>query len=159
MNLLKQIADLFYATQQAKKNFQLAHPDEQVLAADASKGIVTQGETAVERGFDWVKSQRAVILLTEKRIKCGKWDIPLETISAAKLVRVKTLMGSGQVLKITTIDQTNYQFGMQWNPEWMEQKVLPLSLEKGKQKYSVYSIVVRLLLAGVILYFLYSKFK
>jgi len=66
------------------------------------------------------------------------------------------LLGSGQVLKIQTKDDENYQFGMQLNPEWTNQQRLSLTPEKAQIRYSVFSIIMRLIAAGCLIY-LFSK--
>ncbi len=142
-----------------RRKFSLENPDEKVLAADGSKGIMTKGESDVKRGLAWVTSQRAVVLLTDKRIKCRKWNIPLEEISSAKLIRINTTFGPVQVLKVTTKNQDHFQFGMQLNDEWTDQKILSLNIEKGKLKYSLFSIAVRLILIGYIAYWIIEKLK
>jgi len=156
--ILKGLGDLIYGTRRIRRKFELDNPDEKVLAADASKGIVTTTNQDIQRGIDWVASQRAVIILTDKKIICGKWTIPLDTIAKAQLIKINSLLGSGQVLKIQTKDDKNYQFGMQLNPEWTNQQKLPLTLEKGQLKYSVFSIIVRLFIAGYVIYWLYERF-
>jgi len=156
--LIKGFVDLIYGTGRVKRKFELNNLNEKVLAADASKGIVTTTNQDIQRGLDWVTSQRAIILLTDKKIICGKWTIPLDTIANAQLVKINTLFGGGQVLKVQTTDNKNYQFGMQLNPEWTNQKKLPLTLENGKVKYSAFSIIVRLILVGYLIYWLYVRF-
>lgn len=101
----------------------------------------------------------AVVLLTDRRIKCGRWDIPLDDITTSQLVIVNTTFGLGQVLKIATKNGDNFQFGMQMNPEWTDQTVLPLTMEKGELKYSLFSIVVRLILVGYIIYWIVGKMQ
>jgi len=152
--MMKGFVDLIYMTGRARRKYERNNPNEKVFAADASKGIVTENNQDIKHGLDWVTSQRAVILLTDKKIVCGKWTIILDAISDVKL----STYGSGQVLQIRTKDGTNYQFGMQKNPEWTNQQILPLTLEKGQVKYSFFSIIVRLILFGYIIYWLYSRF-
>lgn len=156
--MMKGLVDLVYMTGRARRKFELDNPNEKVLAADASKGIVTEKNQDIQRGLDWVTSQRAVVLLTDKKIICGKWTIPLSTISAVQLLKINSLFGSGQVLKIQTEDGRNYQFGMQFNPEWTNQQILSLALEKGKVKYSLFSIIARLIVVGYLIYWLYGRF-
>lgn len=156
--LLKGLVDLIYGTRRVRRKYQVENPAETVLAADASKGIVTTANQDIKRGLDWVTSQRAVVLLTDKKIICGKWTIPLDTISTAKLVQINSLFGGGQVLKVQTTDDKNYQFGMQLNPEWTSQRQLPLTLEKGQVKYSPFSLIVRLIAVGCLIYWLYGRF-
>lgn len=159
MKILKKVTDSIYGTGRVKKRFSTQNPNETVLAADASKGIMTKGNREVERGLNWAASQRAVVLFTDKRIKCGKWDIPLYSIESAQLVKINTIFGPGQVLKLETKDKENYQFGMQMNRQWTEQDVLPLTLESGSVKFSVISIVLRLILVGYLIYWLIEAFK
>lgn len=156
--ILKGLVDFIFGTGRIKRKFELDNPNENVLAADASKGIVTKTNQDIQRGLDWVTSQRAVLLLTDKKLVCGKWIIPLDTISSAQLLKIKSLFTDGQVLKIQTTDNKNYQFGMQLNPEWTNQQRLPLTLEKGQVKNSAYSIIVRLILVGYLIYWLYERF-
>lgn len=147
-----------YGTGQVRRKFELDNPNEKVLAADASKGIVTTTNQDIQRGLDWVTSQRAVVLLTDKKLVCGNWIIPLDTISKAQLLKINSLFGSGQVLKIQTTDYKNYQFGMQLNHEWISQQQLPLTLEKGHVKHSAFSIIVRLIAVGYLIYWIYERF-
>ncbi|WP_207434538.1 hypothetical protein [Sabulibacter ruber] len=159
MEILKKITDAIYGTEKVRRNYSTQYPNETVLAADASKGIMTKGNKATQRSLDWATSQRAVVLLTDKRVKCGKWDIPLDSIESAQLVKINTTFGPGQVLKLETKDKENYQFGMQMNREWTEQNVLPITLESGSVKYSLISIALRLLLVGYLFYWLFEEFN
>ena len=156
--LLKGLVDLIYGTRSVRRKFQAKNPTETVLASDASKGIMTTNNQDIKRGIDWVISQRAVVLLTDKKIICGKWTIPLDNIKSAQLLKISSLFSSGQVLKIQTNDDKNYQFGMQMNLEWINQKKLPLTLEKGEVKNSLFSIIVRIIAIGYLIYWLYSRF-
>jgi hypothetical protein len=135
----------------------MTHPTETVIAADASKGIITSSDKQVERGLDWVTSQRAVVILTDKKLVCGQWTIPLNEISSTKLIRVNSLFGNGQVLSVQTSDKKTFQFGMQVNSEWTNQQVLQLTIENGKIKNSPFSIVLRLFLIGYLIYIIYER--
>ena len=159
IQLSKSLVDLIYGTKQVRKKFELDHPTEKVLAADASKGIITSSNEDVTRGLNWITSQRAVILLTDDKIVCGKWTIPLHTIASAKLMKFSSLLGGIHVLKIQTVDNVNYQFGMQLNSEWTKQQRIPLTLEKGKVKQSTFSTLVRLFALGYLIYLLYERFS
>jgi hypothetical protein len=157
--LLKGLVDLIYGVGRVKTNYLRTNPTEKILAADGSKGITTKGDKGIERGLDWVTSQRAVVLLTDKKIKCGQWDIPLENIETAQLLKINSLFGPGQVLKLKTMDDIHYQFGMQFNPEWTNQNVLPLTIEQGQVKTSTFSLIMRLILVGYIIYWLLGTFE
>lgn len=157
--LLKGLVDLIYGVGRAKSNYSKTNPTEKILAADGSKGITTKGDKGIERGLDWVTSRRAVLLLTDKQIKCGNWEIPLENIETAQLLKINSLFGSGHVLKLKTKDERHYQFGMQFNPEWTNQNVLPLTIEHGHVKTLTFSLIMRLILVGYIIYWLLETFN
>ena len=94
--LMKEFVDLIYGTGRERRKYQLANPTENVLAADASKGTVTTNNQDIQRGFDWVRSQRAVVLLTDTKIVSGKWIIPLVTIDTIQLLKINSLFGAGR---------------------------------------------------------------
>jgi hypothetical protein len=156
--LLKGLVDFIYGTKRTVKKYQLNHPTETVVASDASKGIITSSDKQIERGLDWVTSQRAVVLLTDKNLVCGQWTIPLNEITSTKLIKINSLFGGGQVLSVQTADNRNFQFGMQVNSEWTNQQVLPLTAENGKVKNSPFSIALRLFLIGYLIYIIYEKY-
>ena len=156
--LMKGLVDLIYGTGRIKSKYLNENPTETILAADGSKGIVTTDNENIQRGLDWVTSQRAVVLLTDKKLICDKWIIPLENIKTVQLLKIHSLFGAEQVLKVQTDTEENFQFGMQINPEWTKQQVLPLTLEKGQVKNSAFSIIVRLVLIGYLIYWLYERF-
>ena len=155
--IMKGFVDLIYGTSRKKKNYELSNENDKVFASDASKGIITKGNVDITKGTNWVNSQRAIILLTKSRIICGKWIIPIEEIESSELLKISSLFGDGMVLKIQTKDNINYQFGMQLNPEWTEQQILPLNLEKTKIKYSPFSIIVRLIAIGYLIFWIYNR--
>ncbi len=156
--LLKRLVDLVYGTKRAVRQYQLDHPTETIVASDASKGILTSSGKQIGRGLDWVTSQRAVVLLTDKKLVCGQWAIPLNEITSTKLIKVSSLFGAGQVLSVQTADNRNYQFGMQVNSEWTDQRVLPLTMENGKVKNTPFSIALRLFLIGYLIYIIYERY-
>jgi hypothetical protein len=102
--LIKGLVDLIYGTEKVRREYEHAHPDEKVLASDASKGIITSQDQGITRGTGWVTSQRAVLLLTSTKIICGKWTIPIDQIQSAQLLKFRSLFGDGAVLKLQTSD-------------------------------------------------------
>jgi hypothetical protein len=156
--LMKGFVDLIYGTGRVRRKYEQTNPDEKVLAADASKGIITNHDQGITRGADWVTSQRAVLLLTSNKVVCGKWTIPIEQIQSTQLLKFRSLFGDGAVLKLQTVDGTNYQFGMQINPEWIDQQVIPLTYEQTKIKHSPFSIAIRVIAVGYLIYWAYERF-
>ncbi len=86
IQMTKRVIDFIYGASKVKRRFQAAHPGETVLASDACKGFVSNRDKTVKQGADWVTAQRATLLLTDKRIVCGKWEIPLDIIVEAHLI-------------------------------------------------------------------------
>ena len=99
--IIKAFVDLIYGANSKRKRFE-SQNNEIVISSDASKGIFTKQNNNITRATDWIVSQRAVILLTEKQIVSGKWQIPIDNISYATLVKINSLLGGRQVLKIET---------------------------------------------------------
>jgi hypothetical protein len=154
--ILREFVNLIYGVKRVKRKFELNNSDEIVLVADACKGFMATSDQNIKRGSHWATAQRAVILLTNRQIVCGKWTIPLDTITNAQLLEISSLFLKSQVLKIQTSDNKHYQFGMQISPEWTKQTNFPLVLEKGKLSHSVYSIVLRLILIICLINWLYD---
>jgi hypothetical protein len=100
--LMKSLVDLVYGTNRIRKKYELSNPTEKVLACDASKGIITAQDEDITKGANWVKAKRAVLLLTETKIICGKWIIPIEQIHSSELLKISSLLADGMVLKIQT---------------------------------------------------------
>ena len=156
-NLLKDIVDFFYRTNSRRNKFESKNKVK-TLAADAAKGIITVNNADITRGSEWVLSQRAIIFLTDKAVFCGKWNIPIESIDSASMVRFKSIFGGGQVLKINTIDKKSYQFGMQVNDEWRNQKALNITFEDGKVKTPTSTIILWFIMSGISIYWVLLKF-
>ena len=79
-------------------------------------------------------------------------------LQSNKFSQFRSLFGDGAVLKLQTVDGTNYQFGMQINPECTQQKVIRLSYEQTKIKHLPFSIAVRVLAIGYLVYWAFERF-
>ncbi len=154
--IMKGIVDAVYGVQRVATRYQLAHPTEKAVASDACKAISTDTDAAISYGTAWLTARRAVLLLTTHKLVCGNWEIPLEAVASAQLLKIPATLGSGQVLKVATITGRNYQFGMQFNPTWALQQVLPMTLEKGHVRYSLFSTLVRISMMVYLLFWLYK---
>lgn len=71
--ILVGLVDFIYGIGRVKLKFELDNPNENVLAADTSNSIVTISNQGIQRGLDWVTSQRAVVLLTDKKKNSCLW--------------------------------------------------------------------------------------
>lgn len=158
MSIINNIINIIYGTSRAVNKFQLAHPDEQVIAASGVKGVKSSPKSEVETGAKWIVSRRAVAILTDKRIKCGDWDIPLSSINSAELINLRSLISRGQLLNFATKDNVGYQLGMQPNKDWLNSDHLKLEYSDKKIKISTFSWVMRITLAIYLAYLIYERF-
>lgn len=98
--------------------------------------------------MDYLKKNRHYSIRATDKV----WKIPLKDIESAEMLLFGSLYGKGQVLKIRTHQGIHYQFGMQINPEWETQEVLPITFRQAKLRYSWFSLLIRLFLVGYLLY-------
>jgi hypothetical protein len=141
------LTNLIYLVPLTVRNFQAAHPDETVLIAAAAKARRTHDEQPVQYDPSWITARRAAVILTDKRLVCGDWDIPLDKIVYAEMV----VFGSGILLKIGDDAKGHYQFGMQWTSAWQEQHVLKIKPSAEKLALSGFSVVLRVIVVGWLL--------
>lgn len=154
--IINRLIDIIYGTNRVVKEFELAYPGERVIAASGVKGVKSTPKTEVDTGAKWIVSRRAVAILSDQRIKCGDWDIPLEEIESAELINLRGLISKGQLLNISTRDNIGYQMGMQLNPDWLNSDQLNLQYVNKKIKISTFSWLMRIVL---ILYLVYHVYK
>lgn len=158
MSIINSIINVIYRKNRAVSKFKIAHPDEKVIAVSGVKGVKSTPKTEVDTGAKWIVSRRAVAILTDKRIKCGDWDIPLSSISSAELINLRGLISKGQLLNISTLDKVGYQLGMQLNKDWLKSEDLKLEYLNKKIKISTFSWVMRIGLVIYLAYFIYERF-
>lgn len=140
------LANLFYLVPFQVRRFKVEEPDSQVLAAGATKARKFGKDSEVQHEAGWIAARRGALILTQEKLVCGSWEIPLSTINNALLLRVRSLFAKALVLKVSTTDGYYYQFGLQYDPAWETQTALKLTIEEGKIKYSVFSIALRVIL-------------
>lgn len=138
---------IYFVPLQVNK-FKKQHPEEEVLIADGTKARKVKSDQEAKYEVGWATARRGVLILTAKSLRCGDWVIPLSNIQEATLLHIS----GGSLLKISTNDDSHYQFGMQRNPAWENQTLFPLKVEQGALKFSKVSLVLRLLLLNWIIY-------
>ncbi|MDX1475068.1 MAG: hypothetical protein R3309_12915 [Reinekea sp.] len=136
------IVNAIYLVPLQVSKFKKQHPEEQVLIADGTKARKVKSNQHAQYEVGWATARRGVLMLTTKNLRCGDWIIPLSTIHEATLLYIS----GGTLLKISTDDDSHYQFGLQRNPAWENQTVFPLKVEQGALKFSTVSLVLRLLI-------------
>ena len=120
-----------------------------------TKGV--QGDAdQFEFGLSWVTSRRAILKIYSDRIECGNWSIPFASFEQAILSETKQTFIPCYVLKIRTADNS-YQFGLNPNKFWSGGLPFEVERQKGRLKYSTFSIVLRVILVAAIIWYFYLK--
>lgn len=145
-NLSREIANAVYLVPFQVHKFKEKEPQAIVLAAGATKAQKLNRDEDVRSSVGWVTARRAVLILTNEKLVCGLWEIPLSSVAQASLLQIKGLFGKGFVLKISTNDKNHYQFGLQYDQAWKQQSALPLVITEGKVKQSLLSLILRTIL-------------
>jgi hypothetical protein len=106
---------------------------------------------------NWLLARRGSFCIYDEEIKCGDWIIKFSDVKKVILYRTRQLLIPGKVLHFITI-KGNYQFG--FNP-WAkpEKYLMKLNPEEKavKLKYSIFSIILRIIIfGGLLVYFFIS---
>src|SRR3990172_5411306 len=96
------------------REFRKKHPGVEVIIACATKGRKLAKDQNPQYEYGWSFARRNTLILAETGFYCGDWEISLQSISEAILVKIP----SGAVLKIATAEGVHYQFGLQSDPKW-----------------------------------------
>jgi len=106
-------------------------------------------------GPAWVTARRASLLVYGDRLECGDWKIPYTSIEAVTLFETRQMFIPCYILRITTTGNS-FRFGLNGNAFWRSELPFPVTREKGRLRYSAFSIVVRVvILVAVIVYLFY----
>ena len=123
----------------------------QLIHQCMTKGITAEGDQ-LKRGPNWILARRGKLKLFDDHLECGNWTIQYSEISKATLYSVRqNFIIPGYVLKIETDDKT-YHFGLNSKKYWKNELPFPVERQKGKLKLSLFSIIIRLILLGIIIY-------
>ena len=156
--LARAITNFFYRVNSKKKSFAEANPSEPILVCQAAKAIELSKDKDPAYGVEWVTSQRVTFLMTSQKIYMGKWEIPLEQIKKAELLKFSSMFAKGMLLKLATQQGKHYQVGMSYSVDIEQQQALPLKINDQKLKYSFLSIIARILLLAYLAYIVFKKF-
>lgn len=117
-----------------------------------TKGVKDAPES-FEYGASWVTARRGTLIVHQDRLECGDWVIPYADISQAVLFRTSQMFIPCHILKVKTATDS-YQFGVSGSPFWSTELPFPVAREKGRLRYSKFSIAARVaLMVGAIWYF------
>jgi hypothetical protein len=141
-------ASLFNHVPTKVKQFERKNPELQLITAGATKARMMKSDRKTRPGLGWAMARRSVLFLSEDGLHCGNWFIPLSTITEATLIKTPT----GAILKVSTIDDHFYQFGLRSNPAWEEQTTIQIKVEYSDLILSTTTIIIRLAIVGYCLY-------
>ncbi|HBD94751.1 MAG: hypothetical protein A2015_01550 [Spirochaetes bacterium GWF1_31_7] len=156
--VIRKVTNFIYNTKSKRKKFVFSYPDEKIILCDAAKGVKLKNDKVPEYGKEWVIAKRCALLISEKQIIAGNWNINISDIKEAEVIKFGTIYGKGMVLKINTNNNEYYQFGLQYNKVLEEQNIITINIKKQELKLSIFSLLIRLLALGFLLYYIITKF-
>ncbi|MCL2117805.1 MAG: hypothetical protein FWH27_05175 [Planctomycetaceae bacterium] len=125
-----------------------------------TKGVIAEGDQ-LQHGPNWLLARRGKLKLYQDRLECGNWRIEYRDVKKATLYAVRqyviVIPIPGYVLKVETEDQT-YYFGLNASKYWKKELPFPVERQKGRLRFSLFSVVVRLIFLGYIVYLLWWMF-
>jgi len=121
-----------------------------------TKATTAQGEQR-RYGPNWVMSRRGALKVFDDHLECGDWRIDYSEITGAVLCSFRSffLRIPSYILTVETENRT-YHFGLNgWGPFWKGDLPFPVQREKGKLGFIWFSIAIRLIIVGWIVYFVW----
>lgn len=149
------ISNLLFLVPLATARFRRANPGLAILIAGATKANQT-GTSDVERGAGWITAYRGALIVTPEALVAGPLRILVPSITEARLLKVR----GGYVLTVNPEGMPICQFGLPPDPRWESALPFPVTIEVGRVRYSLFSILVRVwLLISIpfLLWFALSK--
>jgi hypothetical protein len=108
---------------------------------------------------NWLVARRGSFCIFDDKVKCGDWIINFTDIAKLIIYRTKQLLIPVKVLHFITT-KGNYQFA--FNP-WAQPEKYLMKLnpeEKNvKLKYSIFSIILRIIILGCLLIYFIQKIR
>jgi hypothetical protein len=125
-----------------------------------TKGIIAEGDQ-LKHCPNWVLARRGRLKIFQDRLECGDWVVAYSDIKNATLYSVRQLIivipFPGYVLRIETEDKT-YHFGLNPSAYWKNELPFSIERQKGRLKFSLFSIIIRWVLLGYIISILWRIF-
>jgi hypothetical protein len=128
----------------------------QVLHTCMTKATTAEGED-IRHSLNWVVSRRGTLRVTSDALECGNWRIAYDDIDEAVLFRTRQAFIPCYVLRVRSHGRI-YQFGLNPGSYWKGDLPFPVQRENARLGFSWFSVVVRVFLIGVLLYFVYLRF-
>ena len=133
-----------------------ADGDATLLHKCLTKATTSEGD-AVRYSHNWAFARRAMLQIWSDRLVCGDWTIPYASITEAVLVTVRQAFRPCHILRIRTAER-GYQFGLSATDFWAGELPFQVSREKGRLGYSAFSIAIRAVIVGFLIYHTWKLF-
>ena len=150
--ILRILSNFLYRAYPTITKFKKKNPELQILAAGATKARKMDANSEPGYEMKWATAKRRVLILATDGFHCGDWFIPIDNIEEANLFQLT----GGMLLKINSKDDCFYQFGIQHDPAWEEQTVVPLQKEKFVMKFTPFSLIMRIVSLIGCVWFVYQ---
>lgn len=127
----------------------------ELLRRCMTKATTAEGDD-VRHSLNWVLSRRGTLKIYTDRMECGDWVIPYSDIDEAVLFRTRQLLIPGYVLRVKSRGVI-YQFGLNPSRFWAGELPFPARREQVRLGYSWYSITIRIILVGSVVYWVWNR--
>jgi hypothetical protein len=119
----------------------------------------TRGESGVPRySQNWALSRRGRLMVYADYLQFGDWVIAYRDITEAILYNSRQMFIPVYILAVTAGGHS-YQFGLNPWAFWRRQLPFPVRRERVRLGYSPFSVVLRVLMIGLLIYFVWHLFR
>ena len=132
-----------------------SNSDAEPLYRCMTKGVKGAAEE-FKYGMKWITARRAFLKVYQDRIECGDWILPYSAFEEAVLFQTRSGLIPCFILKIRTSNNA-FQFGLNGNKFWKGDLPFDVVREKGRLKYSWFSIVFRFLLVAALVWHFFFR--
>jgi hypothetical protein len=151
------LADFGYLAPLQTWLFRRRHPGEEIIVSRAAKASRFSQDEEVRIGGRWVVARRRALIATKKRLVCGDWDIPVPSIQAANLLRIRSMLRfDAYVLKVATISGEHYQFGLMHDPAWETRMPFVVTVEQGNIGWTLSGVLLNLVVLALIAFMIFQ---
>lgn len=120
------------------------------IAKSRAKFRIIEDDSSPRLEPKWITARRGNLFLYKDSLKFGDMEILISSVTEAKLITFTNSPQSGYLLELTIDNGEKFQFGLEDDPIWENQTVLPVTIESKEIEYSTFSIVYRVILFGIV---------
>ena len=123
------------------------------IAESRAKFRKIEKDASPRFGPKWISARRGKLYLSEDSLRFDEMEILLSSVTEANLIKFTNSPQSGYLLTLTINNGETYQFGLEDDPIWENQTVLPVKVQNKEIEYSSFSIIYRVILFGIVAWF------